>query len=786
MLKNYFIIAWRNLRKNKLFSFINIVGLSLAIPFSLMSLLQVQNAYELDNFHKDRDRIYRVITVEKPLNREITKLASTPFLLSDKLNEYPFVEKETKIIRNNSWELSNRLKTIDINTIYVEPSFFEIFNFPLERGVLPIAPNEIVITREKAQLFFGEADPIGKTLTHATYGGFKITGVLKPFKRGTQFRSDVMISMASYINSHKEVTELKGWGEYGTHTFVKLKENVQISSLTAALNEISKKSNAEIVDAKKTHEFKPQAFNDISPAFDKLRNNPYVESVSDFYFNFFFAIAIILLAGFNYTNLTLARSLSRAKEVGIRKVSGAFRAQLIWQFIIEAIVVSVFSLCLGAVFMKIIRNTLNISWISWEVDNTYILWVAYFLFAIFTGVVAGIFPAWILSGFQPVKVLKGIAGPASFGKLNLRKTLVVIQLVVSMCYIFFMGHLYSQFKYMATENENYNRKNIYNITLVEGNERLLINEILKNKNVEQVGLTSIPFGSNAAEYAVKANKNDENTLSYYFATDNYFIDNMKLKIVAGSNLPVSNSDTAGNFILVNEKAVKHFRLGTAQEAVGKILILNNSAEVRIAGVLKDFCYDNYQFELQPVIMRYDPAQFHVLSVKTKALVSENAFKTDMEDVWKKIYPHEAMVGNWYDKDMYDRYFPLEDMKFMYLLAIIIFAITLMGLFGMVTYSTEKRIKEIGIRKVVGASVSQIVNLISWSYIKLLIIAGLIALPLSYISGKMFESLFVFHDKLNISLMIFFLVIVFMITIATICVQVIKGASVNPVKSLRNE
>ena len=786
MLKNYFIVAWRNLRKNKLFSFINIVGLSLAIPFSLMALIQVQNAYELDNFHKDRDRIYRMITIEKPSNGNITKLASTPFLLADKLQDYPFVEKVTKIVRNNSWELTNRLKTLDVNTIYVEPSFFEMFNFPLEKGSLPIAPNELIITKEKAESFFGGVDPIGKTLSHATYGGFKITGVLKPFKRGTQFRSDVMISMASYINSHKEVAELKGWADYGTHTFVKVKENVQISSLTAALNDISKKSNAEIVDAKKTHDFKAQAFKDISPAFDKLQYNPYVESISDFYFNFFFAIAIILLAGFNYTNLTLARSLNRAKEVGIRKVTGALRSQLVWQFVIEAVVIALFALCLGTVFMKIIRNTLNISWLSWEVDNNYILWAIYFVFAIFSGVVAGIFPAWILSGFQPVKVLKGIAGPASFGKLNLRKTLVVIQLVVSMCYIFFMGHLYNQFKYMATENENYNRKNIYNITLVEGNERLLINEILKNKNVERVGLTSMPFGSNPAEYAIKANKNDENSLSYYFATDNNFVDNMQLKIVAGSNLPVSNSDSAGNFILVNEKAVKNLRLGTAQEAIGKILILNNAEEVRISGVIKDFCYDSYEFEVQPVIMQYNPAQFHVLSVKTRDVVSENAFKTDMEDIWKKLYPHEAMVASWYDKDIYNRYFPIDDMKFMYLLAIIIFAITLMGLFGMVTYSTEKRIKEIGIRKVVGASVSQIVNLISWSYIKLLIIAGAIALPLSYISGKMFESLFKYHDKLDISLMIFFLVIIFMITIATICVQVVRSASVNPVKSLRTE
>ena len=787
MIRNYFIIAWRNLWKNKLFSFINIIGLGLAIPFSLMSLIQVQNAYEMDNFHHDADRVYRITTIDNPLNESIAKYATSPFLLADNLKrDYPFVEQTTRTVRDYGWELNNRLKTLNVNTIYVEPAFFEIFNFPLASGSLPALPNELVITAEKAELFFGKVNPLGKILTHATYGDFKITGVLKPFKRGTQFRSDVMISMATYLKFHSQVNDLKEWGTYETYTFVKLKENAQENSLITALDAIAKKSNTEITEAKKTHSFKPQAFNDISPATETMRNNAYVESVSDFYFNFFFAIAIVLLAGFNYTNLTLARSLSRAKEVGVRKVAGAFRHQLIGQFITEAIVIAMLALLVGIAFLNIIKNTLHINWIGWEVDNQYILWIAYIVFTLFTGFVAGIFPAWILSGFKPVKVLKGITGPASFGKLNLRKVLVVIQLVVSICYLVFMGHMYNQFKYMASENENFNRKGVYNITLVKGNERLLINEIVKDKNVERVGLTSIPFGSNAAEYGVKANKNDENTRVYYFAADNYFVDNMKLKIVAGTNLPLSTSDSASNFILVNESAVNTFHLGTVQEAIGKTLLLNNNAELRITGVLRDFCYGNYQFQVQPMIMQYDPAQFHVLSVQTKGVTSQNAFKADMESIWKKIYPHEEMVSSWYEKDMYDRYFPKEDMKFMFMLAFIIFAITLMGLFGMVTYSVEKRIKEIGIRKVVGASVSQIVNLLSWSYIRLLLISGTIALPICIFAGKMFQGLFIFHDNLNYLLMASFFLLIFVITIATICLQAMRSASVNPVKSLRTE
>ena len=162
MFKNYFKIAWRNLWKNKLFSFINIVGLALAIPFSMISLIQVQNAYELDNFHKERDRIYRVITVEKPVNESIVKYASSPVLLADNIKEYPFVEEATRTVRDFGWELTNRLKTLSVNTIYVEPSFFRIFNFALQEGAIPIQPNELVITSEKAELFFGKVNPVGK------------------------------------------------------------------------------------------------------------------------------------------------------------------------------------------------------------------------------------------------------------------------------------------------------------------------------------------------------------------------------------------------------------------------------------------------------------------------------------------------------------------------------------------------------------------------------------------------------------------------------------------------
>ncbi|WP_435357051.1 ABC transporter permease [Emticicia sp. SJ17W-69] len=787
MLKNYLKIAFRNLWKNKLFSFINIMGLGLAIPFALLSLMQLESSFEFDNFHPNSDRIYRIITDEKSNEGGTVSYASSPYLLADNLkNNYVCVEKATKVVRDFGWELNNRIKTIRVNTIYVEPTFFDVFGFSLANGSLPTEPNSLVLSHEMAENFFNEVNPVGKILTHPTYGSFKITGVLKPFKKQTQFRSDVMVSMATYVNINKEATQPQSWGDYKTHTFVKLRANAQPNSLDLALNEIASKSNENIVSAKKTNQFRKQALKDISPSLEKLRFNPYVEDLADISFNFAIPIMILLLAGFNYTNLTLARSLSRSREVGVRKVMGAVRRQLIFQFICEAVVIAVFALFIGVTILFLMKQTIHVQWVTWDVENQGIIWLIFLAFTLLLGILAGALPAWILSGFQPVSVLKGTLSPASFGKISFRKSLVVIQFVVTMSFIFFIVHMYSQFDYMATENDNFNRKGIFNITLVDKNYALLIDEIEKNKNVEKVGLTSNPFGGMTAEFAVKAQKTDKNEAAYYYAADRNFIENMNLKFLAGQNLPLSKSDSATNFVVINQKAVERLHLGTIKEAIGKSIILNNATEAQVVGVVQNFCHFNYQFEIQPLVFQYNPAQFQVLSVQTTEKISQDDFLAEMKTLWKAKYPYQTIVYSWYEKDMYDRYYPAEDMKMMGMASMVIFVIAIMGLLGMVTYSTEKRIKEIGIRKVMGASIWEIVKILSWSFMKLLLIAGIIALPIGYVSGLFLLSIFTFHTSINIELMSLFFCLVFMIAILTISYQVIKTAMMNPVRSLRSE
>ena len=309
MLKNYFVIGWRNLMKHKLFSFINIAGLGIAIPFSLLCLIQVVVVFEADNFHPYPGRTYRVVTDIKDANGSMSKYASSPVALADNLKTaFPFVEKTTPVVRGSTWELSSSIKKINANPIYVEPSFFEIFSFPLEKGTLPELPNTLVITHEMAEVFFGTENPVGKTLTHHDYGVFTVTGVLKPYKRGTHFRCDVMVSMSSF----KQFLKPDVKKDLTAYTYVLLRQHSDQKNLDAALTMIAANTNKQ-VPSKQIFNYRKQLVIDISPAFEKLENNAYVESYKDIAVNLAMAVAIILLAAFNYINLTLARSLIRAK-----------------------------------------------------------------------------------------------------------------------------------------------------------------------------------------------------------------------------------------------------------------------------------------------------------------------------------------------------------------------------------------------------------------------------------------------------------------------------------------
>lgn len=788
MFSNYFKIAYRSLLKHKLFSFINIVGLGLSIPFALIALMQIQSTYESDNFHPYTARTFRITTDVSTKNGSKQKYASTPYRLAEKLKkDYPSIEKATKVCRQYDWELTNKIKTIQVNCVLIEPEFFDIFGFALQSGTPPVEPNTLVMTADMAHIFFGDVDPIGKVVSHPEYGDLKITGILKPYKRNTHLRTDVMVSLSTMEHSKKKKANLEDWNVYDdAFTYVLMDSMSGNSGLNTALNSIAVAIAAQNASRVDQLHFSSQAINDISPDHQNLKNNPYVEDWADLSVNFIFALLLIVLAGFNYTNLTLARSLSRAKEVGIRKVSGALRSQLVIQFISEALLITSLALVLGYFILQWMKVYVHVTWFSWEVDRPWVLGGMGILFTLFIGILAGAMPAWLLSGLQPVSVLKGVLNPMSFGKVGLRKSLVVIQFVVTTCFIFMIGHMYHQFAFMATDNINFNRKNILNISLSDNNYQNLVNEFKLNKNVNRVGLVSTPFGHHAISGGIRQDPHAEYLPTYYYAANAEFIENMHLQLIGGKNLPFLTQDSADHRVLINEQAAIALGWSNAKDAIGKPFYYNNEAPMIVQGVLKNFCYSNYQYDLQPILIQYNPALFKVISMQLNQVRDKDAIISTLRNRWKAHYPYEDLSYSWYEKEMYDRYYPGADMRFLGLISFIILVIALMGLLGIVIYTIEKRVREIGIRKVIGAAISDIVKELSVSFVKLLVLANLIAIPIGYISGRLVLSVFTFHDGVSIRMMMSIVAGVSLIAMSTIVFNAAVAANSNPVKSLRIE
>lgn len=796
MLKNYLKIAIRNLWKHKLFSLINIGGLGLAMTFCFIQLIQVQSSFEKDSFHPFPHRTFRILTDATDNNGKIYSLASTPFPLGQKLrDEQSVVEKAVRINRTFSGDLNNGIKTLRTYGLYADSSFFDVFGFKLEKGTPAIAPRTAVITRDLAKRFFGDANPIGKTLTNADMGTFTITGVFKPIAPfESHLEEDIVLSFATLPLTRPELSP-NNWLDYNTYTFVRLTKGTPRAALDRALAEVVK-DNRKTVDFKeiKGHIFRSQALTEISPDYENLLNNPGIEPIWKIGVGLLIPLIIITLAGFNYINLTLTRSLSRAREVGVRKVAGAKRQQIIVQFLIETMLIALFALGVGYVGLIVMQANIHVRWLTWEVNDTRMLWIVFFGFTLLTGLLAGLLPAKILSAYQPVNILKGETVAAGLGNLGFRKVLTIIQFVVALVFMTGTGIMNSQFKYMATDNENFNRKNILNIPLgrqplnADSDFKLLGNEMAKQAGVKRVGVASATFSETAgkvrlaktAEKADEAAKKD----AFIYSTDAAFIENMKLKFVAGTNMPVS-PDTSVHFVVLNQNAARTLGWKNPKDVVGQTIMLNQT-EVIVSGVVKDFCFMRYELPVAPLVLAFDQREIGIISLEIEEGADPKRVEASLAKVWKRFYPHESFVSSWYEQQLYDRYISGGDKQLMDMMIFVVFAIATTGLLGMVTYATARRVKEVGVRKVMGASVAQIMHLLSASFVKMILIAAVIALPIGYLLGSLFLNIFTYHTKLGPGVFFTCVGVLLAIGLLTIGIQTYKAAITNPAETLRDD
>lgn len=761
------------------------------MTFCFIQLIQVQSAFEKDAFHPFPERTFRVLTDATGNDDKRYALASSPLPIGQKLlNDQSIVEKVVRINRDFGGELSNGLKTLRTYGFYADSSFFDVLGFDLEKGTPAVAPRTAVLSRALAERFFGHADPIGKTLSSRDLGTFTITGIIKPIEPyQSHLDADMIVSMSSLPLIRPDI-KADNWLDYNTYTFVLLTPGATREALDRALADMARAS-AKLTDFKgiKRHTFRSQALNEISPDYENLLNNPSVEPIWKISVGLLIPLIIITLAAFNYINLTLTRSLGRAREVGVRKAAGAKRSQLVTQFLIETMVVALCALAVGYIGLQIMQTQVHVRWLTWEVRDTTLLWAIFLAFTIVTGLLAGLLPAKILSGYQPVQILKGELMPVGIGKLGMRKALIVIQFVVAIVFMIGTGIMDSQFEYMATDNENFNRKNILNIPLpAQGDFKLLRNEMARQVGVKRVGLASATFSESTGKVKLArlADKNNESAQkeAFIYSTDADFIDNMKLKFVAGGNMPAS-PDSSVHFAVLNQNAVRALGWKNPKDIVGQSIMLNQN-EVIISGVVKDFCVVRYELPVTPLILAFDSKEIKVLSLEIEEGTDHTQVTAALERVWKQFHPHESFVYSWYEQQLYDQHATGGDQQLTDIMLFLVFAIAAMGLLGIVTYSTGRRVKEVGVRKVMGASVAQIMHLLSVSFVKMILLAAAIAIPIGYFLGALFLNIFTYHTALGPGVVFTCLGSLLVIGLSTIGFQTYKAAVTNPAETLRND
>lgn len=786
MLKSYFKITLRSLWKHKLFSFINIFGLALSLSVCMLVMIQLKDDLSYDLFHPHPERTYRVLSdiIENKNNRQY-KLASTPLPLKTDIAKYTDeVDDVVQLYPAIKEKAIYEGKELYINGAFTDSSFFNVFGFRLSAGNEKKAlavPNGIILSNTTAKKFFGNTNPIGKVLNFETLGLFQVTGVLIAPQGKSHIDFDAYASSLDVPQLEKaKILPERGhdWNTVNeSYTYVLVKETISKGNLNKLLNQIEQKPELKSREGKIN--FSAQSLSSITPGTDGIYNEIGKGTVWAKVLTIAGVALIILLAAcFNYTNLTIARALTRAKEVGIRKVVGATRFQIFAQYIIESVLIALLAFVLSCIGLMQFDPSLEFDWL---------LFVFAVAFTLITGIAAGAFPAWILSSFKPIRVLKSISTQKLFGNISLQKGLLIFQFSLSLLIIIFLSAYYQQFTYVHSLDPGFISKNILTIPVTDNNE-VFANEVSRINGVKNISRTSEDFGMRGSGsiqiFKDKPGNEQGMQCNFYFA-DAATVPLHGLKIIAGSNIPDIESGTRENYILINEKAVSMLGYTNVASAPGKTVWLNDSTQVTISGVLKDFYDMGAARNINPLIIRNKPGAFNYMNVLVNASAKNNIVK-QVSSVWEKINPNTPFEYQWLDKKIANREDQSDTYILMGYLAFITISIATLGLLGLVIYTVETRQKEIRIRKIIGASVNQLMFLLSKSFLKLLLISGLIAMPVGYFLSYMFLQNFVNRISFGIGSLLLCFIFLLSIGLVTILSNTHKAATANPVTNLRME
>jgi len=796
MIRNYFKIAWRNLVRNKTFSVINIVGLTTGLVCCLLLVLYIQHELSFDNFHPNKDRIVRVI-MEYSFNGgkpEKGNWTSTKVLPSFK-RQFPEVESGVKL--NTAWtnmvvKYGNKL-FIECNFLFADSNFFNVFGYQLISGnpskVLNLT-NNVVITETSAKKYFGKENPVGKTLLIGTRQmPFLVAGVAKDCPDNSQLKFN-FIAPFSVIGDNQEKTYFNA----NYTTYLLLKDKNSIASLQKKIEPFMKEEMKKEKGTYINYYLEPLTQVHLHSPFDAMvpnNNIVYIYIISGV------ALLILLIACFTYINLSTVKSIGRAKEVGIRKVAGALKKQIFWQFIIESLMITLVSVTISVAITIFILPLFN----SFTQKNLTALnllspsIISATLILLFTiAILAGIYPALIVAAFQPVKVLKGAFKNTTSGNW-LRKSLIVFQFSISVFLIIAAIVIGQQLSFIQNKKLGYNKEHVLVMHLSQkmvDKIDLIKSELNSNPNIISVSKTAWePVSIISGGHIRRAELPQSNNMNVSISPiDEDYIKTCGLQLITGNDLSrqdiLDGSKDSNNYyhIIINETACKALGWKSPQEAINKKIFFGDEPG-EVKGVVKDFHFASLHSSIEPLVL--STANWgNTLLIKT----SGNNLPQTIDFIgktYKSIEPNLPFEYHFMDEDYQKLYASeMRTGKVFNLFAFIAVLLACLGLFGLSAYEIQQRTKEIGVRKVLGASVSQIILTLSTNFLRLIILAVLIASPIAWwLSNKWLQD---FAYRINISWWMFFLagLTALLIAFFTISYHSIKAATANPVTSLRTE
>ena len=801
MFKNYLTITMRTLLKYKSFSAINILGLALGMPVCLLIILSIIEQRSMDQFHENKDRIYRIITTaENKSSGDRHHFASAPApLVQTLIDDYSGVEDAVQLVR--FYAAGNyQDKVLDIGGFYADESFFNIFSFDLKAGDRDkalIEPFSAVISLETQKKFFGEENPLGKILSFS-FGDVLITGVLNDLEPGqiSHLNYDILLSFSTIRVLRDQGFQMVNPNDWNNHTsfynYLLLTSNKASSQIEAAFPQIINRISNEL--SKHNYQFRLQSLTGIALGPTLYNHLGTVMDTEVLIIFIIVAIIMMLPAVFNYISLTMARSLKRAKEIGIRKVSGANRAQIIRQFVSESVVVALLSLIpayvLLTLLLPVFRDFQFVEYMAVDWTSNYWVYLFFIAFSVVVGIFAGLLPAIYLSSMLPVQVLKGMSRIRGFSGLTIRKVLLIVQFTLSLFFILNTALIHKQVKFMLNADYGFDKENVISVGLQNTSYDLFRNELMNKADIIDVSAASSIIGRVYIKpnFSIQSKNLSEPIKAVEFSISENYLENLGFTLKAGRSFSKSFSTDPAQAIILNETAAQRLGFTNNRDAINQMIKVDGSANMQVVGIVQDFHYNRLHSAIEPVILRNNPAHYRYAMVRLQP--GDITGRIDqVKSAWQDVSAgNEVLRYQFLDDYILGAYNDMRDIAvFLKIIAGLAIFIACLGLLGMAIFNTESRTKEIGIRKVLGASVGKIVMLLSKDMVKLLAIAiGIAAtLDLLFITNVWMNQ-FPYREDIGPGLFVFGIGLVAALAFITIGTQTFRAASAKPVETLRNE